>query len=121
MRVGQPGAYGYKNISMNINESISENTSGNIGSGQTGHGIGGIADNGIQYLSGKGVITAIIDTGIDIYSSEFRNADGSTRILDIYDQTLQREYSAADIDALDRKSTRLNSSHNVISRMPSSA
>lgn len=99
VRVGQPGAYGYKNISRNINESISENTSGNIGSGQTGHGIGGIADNGIQYLSGKGVITAIIDTGIDIYSSEFRNADGSTRILDIYDRTLQREYSAADIDA----------------------
>ena len=99
VRVGQPGAYGYKNISRNINESISENTSGNIGSGQTGHGIGGIADNGIQYLSGKGVITAIIDTGIDIYSSEFRNADGSTRILDIYDQTLQKEYSAADIDA----------------------
>lgn len=99
VRVGQPGAYGYKNTSRNINESISENTSGNIGSGQTGHGIGDIADNGIQYLSGKGVITAIIDTGIDIYSSEFRNADGSTRILDIYDQTLQREYSAADIDA----------------------
>lgn len=99
VRVGQPGAYGYKNISRNINESISENTSGNIGSGQPEHGIGGIADNGIQYLSGKGVITAIIDTGIDIYSSEFRNADGSTRILDIYDQTLQREYSAADIDA----------------------
>ena len=99
VRVGQPGAYGYNNISRNINESISENTSGNIGSGQTGHGIGGIADNGIQYLSGKGVITAIIDTGIDIYSSEFRNADGSTRILDIYDQTLQREYIAADIDA----------------------
>lgn len=99
VRVGQPGAYGYKNISRNINESISENTSGNIVSGQTGHGIGGIADNGIQYLSGKGVITAIIDTGIDIYSSEFRNADGSTRILDIYDQTLQREYSAVDIDA----------------------
>lgn len=99
VRVGQPGAYGYNNISRNINESISENTSGNIGSGQTEHGIGGIADNGIQYLSGKGVITAIIDTGIDIYSSEFRNADGSTRILDIYDQTLQREYSAADIDA----------------------
>lgn len=99
VRVGQSGAYGYKNISRNINKSISENTSGNIVSGQTGHGIGGIADNGIQYLSGKGVITAIIDTGIDIYSSEFRNADGSTRILDIYDQTLQREYSAADIDA----------------------
>ena len=99
VRVGQPVAYVYKNISRNINDSISENTSGNIGSGQPEHGIGGIADNGIQYLSGKGVITAIIDTGIDIYSSEFRNADGSTRILDIYDQTLQREYSAADIDA----------------------
>ena len=99
VRVGQPGAYGYQNISRNINESISENISGNIGAGQTGQGFGGTGGNGIQYLSGKGVITAIIDTGIDIYSSEFRNADGSTRILDIYDQTLQREYSAADIDA----------------------
>lgn len=111
VRVGQPVAYGYQNTSNSINETtrpnnisgnirqnISENISENISSGQTGQMPGGTGGNGIQYLSGKGVITAIIDTGIDIYSSEFRNADGSTRILNIYDQTLQREYSAADID-----------------------
>ena len=51
-----------------------------------------------DYLSGKGVIVAVIDSGIDIYSSEFRNADGGTRILNIYDQTLQKEYDSEDIN-----------------------
>ena len=51
------------------------------------------------YLSGRGVITAVIDTGIDIFSDEFRKNDGSTRILSIYDQTIQREYSKEDINA----------------------
>ena len=45
------------------------------------------------YLSGKGVIVAVIDTGIDILSEEFRKSDGSTRILNIYDQTQQTEYN----------------------------
>ena len=51
------------------------------------------------YLSGKGVIVAVIDTGIDILSEEFRKSDGSTRILNIYDQTQQTEYNEEDINS----------------------
>lgn len=39
-------------------------------------------------LTGKGIITAIIDSGIDYFHPDFRNTNGSTRILDIWDQTL---------------------------------
>lgn len=40
-------------------------------------------------LSGKGVIVAIIDTGIDYSHPDFRNEDGTTRILAIWDQSLK--------------------------------
>ena len=42
-------------------------------------------------LFGKGTIVAVIDTGIRAESMEFRNADGSTRILNIWDQTTGTE------------------------------
>ena len=35
------------------------------------------------YLSGKGVIIAIIDSGIDFYLPEFLDSNGNTRILSI--------------------------------------
>lgn len=38
------------------------------------------------YLTGAGVIGAVIDTGIDYRHPYFRNPDGSSRILAIYDQ-----------------------------------
>lgn len=38
-------------------------------------------------LSGRDVIVAIIDSGIDYTHPDFRNEDGSTRILSIWDQT----------------------------------
>ncbi len=62
--------------------------------------LSGFNGGNTQYLSGKGVITAVIDTGTDIYNEEFRNADGSTRILNIYDQTIQKEYNADEINVL---------------------
>lgn len=40
-------------------------------------------------LRGEGVIVGIIDTGIDYENPLFRNADGSTRIGVIWDQTMQ--------------------------------
>ena len=40
--------------------------------------------------SGAGVIVAVVDTGIDITSDDFRNPDGTTRILGIWDQTLSQ-------------------------------
>lgn len=51
-------------------------------------------------LSGENVITAVIDSGIDILDRAFRNADGTTRIINIYDQTTGMEYSRDDINAV---------------------
>ncbi|WP_312493604.1 S8 family peptidase [Anaerosporobacter sp.] len=40
-------------------------------------------------LYGQGVVVGVIDTGIDYTHPAFRNTDGSTRILSIWDQTIQ--------------------------------
>lgn len=40
-------------------------------------------------LSGKGTVIAFLDTGIDYQNPVFRNPDGSSRILAIWDQTIQ--------------------------------
>lgn len=49
-------------------------------------------------LTGKGVIVAILDSGIDYSHPDFRNEDGSTRILALYDETLEREYTSEEIN-----------------------
>ncbi|MBO5030978.1 MAG: S8 family peptidase [Lachnospiraceae bacterium] len=41
------------------------------------------------YLTGDGVILAVLDSGIDYFLPEFRDADGKTRIIAIWDQTQQ--------------------------------
>ena len=46
----------------------------------------GVAPNYTGGLTGKGVIVGIIDDGIDFRHRDFRNADGTTRILAIFDQ-----------------------------------
>ena len=47
--------------------------------------VGGQMDN---RLFGKGVLVAILDSGIDYSHPDFRKEDGTTRILRIWDQTL---------------------------------
>ncbi|MBN2424243.1 MAG: S8 family peptidase [Calditrichaceae bacterium] len=42
--------------------------------------------------TGENVICGIIDTGIDFYHPAFRNADGTTRILYIWDQNISGTY-----------------------------
>ena len=51
-------------------------------------------------LFGEGVITAVIDTGIDMFRSEFLRADGSSRIIGIYDQTTETELSEEQINSI---------------------
>lgn len=43
---------------------------------------------GIEGLSGKEVIFACVDSGVDYNHPDFRNEDGSTRILYLWDQTI---------------------------------
>lgn len=42
-------------------------------------------------LFGSGVIAAVIDSGIDYSHPDFRNEDGTTRILALWDQTIPAE------------------------------
>lgn len=62
------------------------------------------------YLTGEGVLIAVIDSGIDYERKEFRTEDGSTRILYLWDQTssagtppegfaMGSEYTKEQIDA----------------------
>jgi subtilisin family serine protease len=70
--------------------------------------------SGVPSITGKNVVVGIVDTGIDIFHNSFRNPDGSTRILFLWDQTLSPqgaeksppagfvggvEFNAADINA----------------------
>lgn len=51
-----------------------------------------------QELTGRGVLVAVIDSGISYYNRDFRNADGTTRIRYLWDQVLGREFSAEQIN-----------------------
>ncbi|MGI6095623.1 MAG: S8 family peptidase [Lachnospiraceae bacterium] len=42
-----------------------------------------------EALWGKGVLVACVDSGIDYAHPDFRNADGSTRILKLWDQSIE--------------------------------
>jgi subtilisin family serine protease len=48
-------------------------------------------------LSGLGVIIGIVDTGIDYLNEEFINEDGTTRILTIWDHTIEGGSPSAEI------------------------
>lgn len=48
----------------------------------------GVPDRSRNRLSGAGVLVAVIDSGIDYAHPDFRNEDGTTRILALWDQTI---------------------------------
>ena len=41
-------------------------------------------------LTGEGILVGIVDSGVDYFHPDFRNEDGTTRILSLWDQTIQR-------------------------------
>lgn len=49
-------------------------------------------------LTGAGVLVAVIDSGISYWNEDFRKADGTTRILYLWDQVLDREYDRNQIN-----------------------
>ncbi len=49
-------------------------------------------------LFGRGVIVAVIDSGVDYFHPDFRKEDGSTRILELWDQEAGRIYTQEEIN-----------------------
>ena len=74
-----------------------------IGAGAGGTGTGGAGAGVISSLesglTGKGVLVAVIDSGIDYYHPDFRNPDGTTRIGLLADQDRDRIYTREEINA----------------------
>ncbi len=54
--------------------------------------------DGGKGLSGAGVLVAVLDSGIDYTHPDFRNPDGTTRILYLWDQTLDQVYDEDQIN-----------------------
>ena len=48
-------------------------------------------------LTGRGVLVGIVDSGIDLTNPDFRNEDGTTRIVALWDQA-DREYTSEEIN-----------------------
>lgn len=51
-----------------------------------------------QNLSGRGVLVAILDSGIDYFHEDFRTEEGTTRIAALWDQGLNRVFTAEEIN-----------------------
>lgn len=58
-------------------------------------------------LSGRGVLLAVIDTGIDYTHPDFRKEDGSTRFVGIYDEVTQKEFVRDEINEALNSNNRL--------------
>ena len=74
-----------------------------IGAGAGGGGTGGAGAGVISSLesglTGKGVLVAVIDSGIDYFHPDFRKPDGTTRIGLLADQDRDRIYTREEINA----------------------
>lgn len=57
-----------------------------------------LVQQGSNRLTGRGVLMAVIDSGIDYFHDDFRNEDGTTRILMLWDQTLGRIFTREEIN-----------------------
>ena len=68
-----------------------------VNRGKSNSCINPVQENG-SGLTGRGVITAIIDSGIDYYHRDFRDADGKSRILELWDQDRDTVYTREQIN-----------------------
>lgn len=65
-----------------------------------------LVQQGNYNLTGRGVIVAVIDSGIDYYHSDFRDAQGNTRILELWDQQQNIVYTREQINEALQAGTR---------------
>lgn len=63
-----------------------------------GNVTGGVISGLPGGLTGRGVLVAVIDSGIDYLNQDFRNEDGTTRILMLMDQDRDRIYTREEIN-----------------------
>ena len=63
---------------------------------QTGNS--GTSQDNRRNLTGKGVLVAVIDSGIDYLHPDFLNSDGTTRIAELWDQDLDRVFTEEEIN-----------------------
>lgn len=49
-------------------------------------------------LGGRGIIVAVIDSDIDVLNREFQNSDGTTRLLNVWNQETGQEYNQESIN-----------------------
>ena len=59
-------------------------------------------------LTGSGVLVAVIDTGIDYSNEVFRNEDGTTRILYLWDQSLSENPPEGYLSGTEYSSEQIN-------------
>lgn len=69
-------------------------TGGAAGTSVSSGLIGGVGSG----LTGRGVLVAVIDSGIDYFHPDFRNEDGTTRILYLWDQNRDTVYTREEIN-----------------------
>lgn len=55
---------------------------------------------GEEGLDGSGILIAVLDSGIDLKNPEFQNPDGSTRVVQLWDQQRGEEFTREQLDAL---------------------
>ena len=90
------------------------------GSGTGGVGAGAGVISGLESgLTGRGVLVAVIDSGIDYFHSDFRNPDGTTRIGLLADQDRDRIYTREEINAAVETGSRSSALELVPSTDPS--
>ena len=53
-----------------------------------------------QDLTGRGILVAVLDSGIDYFHEDFRNPDGTTRIAALWDQTLDRVFTREELEII---------------------
>ena len=57
--------------------------------------------NGADGLTGKGILVGIVDSGVDYFHPDFRNEDGSTRILRLWDQSVAGNPPKGSVEQVD--------------------